>query len=236
MADHLSRLLISVRHDGEVEDAIGGGADILDVKEPARGPLGPASAQTIRAVVARAQGRRPISVAAGEYDQPSITAGVELTYIKVGLAGAGPHWPGQLARHLRIYGTQRFVAVAYADHQRAAAPAVHEVLAWAQHHRAAGFLIDTAVKDGLDLFRWLEHAQLTDLIGQAHRSGLKIGLAGSLDGPSFARAVALGPDVVGVRGAACTGRRRGGQVDRHRVARLASIIAARGAVVASSEG
>src|SRR5437667_201273 len=48
---------------------------------------------------------------------------------------------------------------------------------------------------------------------------VKVALAGGLSGPEFARARALGADVVGVRGAACVGGRMG-RVSRARVAAL----------------
>ena len=44
----MTGLLVSVRNALEAEFAARGGANIIDVKEPARGPLGCADAQTLR--------------------------------------------------------------------------------------------------------------------------------------------------------------------------------------------
>src|SRR5437762_2651020 len=83
---------------------------------------------------------------------------------------------------------------------------------------AAGVLLDTANKDA-PLFTIESPATLAAWIAGAHAVGLFAALAGGLSGPEFARARALGADVVGVRGAACVGGRMG-RVSRARVAAL----------------
>src|SRR5205809_494597 len=83
---------------------------------------------------------------------------------------------------------------------------------------AAGVLLDAAKKDA-PLFTIESPATLAAWIAGAHAAGLFAALAGGLSGPEFARARALGADVVGVRGAACVGGRMG-RVSRARVAAL----------------
>src|SRR5256885_16611977 len=51
-------LLVSVRSAGEAEAAIAGGADLIDVKEPAYGSLGRAKDETIAAGGGRVARRR----------------------------------------------------------------------------------------------------------------------------------------------------------------------------------
>src|SRR4051812_49007094 len=68
------KLLVSVRNVSEAQAAVGGGCDLLDVKEPARGPLGMADRRVIAEVAqfaAGAQTDRPLecSVALGEVDE-----------------------------------------------------------------------------------------------------------------------------------------------------------------------
>lgn len=60
------RLLVSVRTAEEAIDAVNGGADIVDVKEPSEGPLGFAGLDAIDAVVRAVEGRCPVSAALGE--------------------------------------------------------------------------------------------------------------------------------------------------------------------------
>src|SRR5437763_1899892 len=76
-------LQVSVRSAAEAESALAGGADLIDVKEPSRGPLGAADAAVIRDVITAVAGRRPVSAAlAGSLDEPAIRR----------LAPLGPDW------------------------------------------------------------------------------------------------------------------------------------------------
>ena len=50
-AGRTPQLLVSVRDLGEAAAALAGGADLIDVKEPIRGPLGRADEATIRGIV-----------------------------------------------------------------------------------------------------------------------------------------------------------------------------------------
>lgn len=62
----MTQLLVSVRSAAEAEAALAGGAGLIDVKEPAAGPLGRADDETIAAVLEAVAGRRPVSAAWGE--------------------------------------------------------------------------------------------------------------------------------------------------------------------------
>lgn len=240
----MTRLLVSVRDASEVDAALAGGADIIDVKDPSRGPMGMADAAVIESVCAACAGKVPVSVALGELleQQPGAKPGAYTapdsrpTHVKLALAGAldvETDWRILLDRALT--GTPQPIAVAYADHHRVRAPRPDDVLAWVLSKPfAAGLLIDTAVKDGADLFDWMTDGELVALIGRARQSGRLIALAGSLRGLSFAKAAALGSDILGVRGAACDTGGRLGRVTAENVATLADIIAARSATPALS--
>jgi uncharacterized protein (UPF0264 family) len=54
------RLLVSVRDAAEAVEALAGGADWIDLKEPQRGPLGAVDAVTARDVVHVVAGRVPV--------------------------------------------------------------------------------------------------------------------------------------------------------------------------------
>ena len=56
------KLLISVRDAGEALDALAGGADIIDAKEPALGPLAPVSAAALQSISAALPPATPLSV------------------------------------------------------------------------------------------------------------------------------------------------------------------------------
>src|SRR5436305_1117778 len=91
-------LLVSVRSAKEAGAALEGGADLIDVKEPAHGSLGRAGDETIRAVIERVAGKRPITAAMGELvEGAQVLFDTRLRYVKWGLAGSqsspGPAWP-----------------------------------------------------------------------------------------------------------------------------------------------
>src|SRR5437867_1331389 len=84
----MTQLLISVRSVAEAEAAIAGGAEIIDIKEPARGSLGRADDAVVRAIVEHVAGRQPISMALGELlDDPGWPDELFTGLVKIGLAG-----------------------------------------------------------------------------------------------------------------------------------------------------
>src|SRR6185295_18653474 len=91
-------LLVSVRNAAEALTALAGGADVIDVKEPTRGSLGPAGADAIASVVRAVDARSLVSAAYGElidvidssngHEKMQLPTGVSL--FKIGLAGCAP--------------------------------------------------------------------------------------------------------------------------------------------------
>ncbi|HEY6223210.1 MAG TPA: (5-formylfuran-3-yl)methyl phosphate synthase, partial [Gemmatimonadales bacterium] len=60
------RLLVSVADDDEARTALAAGADIIDAKNPRRGPLGAVTARTLAAIVGAVRPHRPVSAALGD--------------------------------------------------------------------------------------------------------------------------------------------------------------------------
>ncbi len=206
-----TRLLVSVRSAEEARAAIAGGADIIDVKEPMRGSLGAASAATVREVVRAVSGRCAVSVALGELrEAPDVSWIPEgVSWAKVGLRESSPDWRDQLSALFTSVGVAP-IAAAYARfHGDDPWPSVQDVLDWAVARPAAGILIDTCVKDGRSLRDSPDASGLPAIVDRAHRHGLLVALAGSLDVRALPWAMALRPDVIAVRGAACEGGRLG---------------------------
>ena len=219
------RLLVSVRDPSEARAAVRGGADIIDIKEPKRGPLGRADYEVMAAIVAQCGGDAAlISAALGEIADPLQEAPPgSIGYGKIGLAQAPGCWWTLLEQRFAQLGVAYPVAVAYADHMRAGAPPIEEVLDWAVDHRAAGILIDTAVKDAAGLFDHTDAAELERFIARARCCSVLIALAGSLAGSSLQRAIALGPDIVALRGAACSNGDRRQSIQTRRVRQLVQL-------------
>jgi (5-formylfuran-3-yl)methyl phosphate synthase len=224
-------LLVSVRSAAEAEAALEGGAAVIDVKEPANGPLGRAGDETIAAVVRRVAGRRPVSAALGELlRQPAPYAGGGLSYMKWGLAGCGgKDWQGALGAAIRRAGRQvpgcRVVPVAYADWQRAGAPPVDEVVAFVRRRPGSVLLLDTCEKEpGRTLLDSLPVSEVARLVGSCRAAGVRVALAGSLGPEQIRDLLPLRPDWFAVRGAACAGSDRRQAVSAGRVRALVGLL------------
>jgi uncharacterized protein (UPF0264 family) len=230
------QLLVSVRDSGEVEAALEGGADIIDAKEPARGALGPVALDRLRAIDDRVPDDVPLSVALGDATfEAEVAAGIAIlplrrrsapVYLKLGLPPAAD---GRVKRLLTAAieaaeshpASPRLIAVEYADSgSRRLSPS--DIVEAAAEAGAAGLLVDTITKDGRSLFAWWTEPRLGAWIDRARGKGLSVALAGSLGVAELSQVAGLGPDIVGVRGAACLGGRTGAvQADRVRVLRAA---------------
>ncbi len=230
-----SRLLVSIRSAEEVEAALAGGADLIDVKEPRHGSLGRADEATLTAVVHAVAGRRPVSAALGELRQamvqplPAVVA--QLAYVKWGLAGyRGKElaWRMEwsvLGDRLRQASPEcRPVAVAYADCRRAAAPEPEAVADHACRERAGALLLDTWLKDGTTLLDWLDLPRISRLVSQCRAAGIPMALAGSLGRTQMQTLLPAAPDWFAVRGAVCQGNQRLAPVDAARVRELVELL------------
>ncbi|MGH7527643.1 MAG: (5-formylfuran-3-yl)methyl phosphate synthase, partial [Gemmatimonadales bacterium] len=234
------RLLVSVRSAAEVAAALAGGADIIDAKEPARGALGAVDPAVLGRIAAEVPGAVPLSIALGdlrtvrEVEGAIAGAGVRRreggVYLKIGFAGVRSEIriaeliAAAVALTRARPGRPAVVAVAYADDARADALSPATIAGIAAAVGAAGVLLDTYRKDEGDLFSWTSPAALRRWTADARGHGLLAATAGSLGLESVAAAMAAGPDIIGVRGAACEGGREG-VVDAERVRALRAIIA-----------
>jgi (5-formylfuran-3-yl)methyl phosphate synthase len=216
----MPRLLVSVRNPTEALAAHAGGADLIDVKEPAHGPLGRADHPVIESIIA-VVGRAPISAACGELNLDPVLLPAGLTFAKFGLAGwKNRDWVAALER---VRGTLPpgcgLVAVAYADWRSCNAPPPDEIAEAAIAHGYAAFLIDTHDKDGRTLLHHFSVAEINALTDRCRSADVPVALAGSLGLAEIDRLHEVNPDWFAVRGAACEGG-RGGTISSRRVRQL----------------
>lgn len=227
------QLLISVTDVVEAQAALSGCADIIDVKNPAEGALGAASVLALRDLCGLLPPDRPSSAALGDSNTPAgalalaayAAAQLRVSYVKVGLGQIEPEAAVSLLQTvqsaIRLANPAcRLVAVAYADGYLIDAlpwQQLPEIVAAAQ---VWGCMIDTAVKDGRNLFDHCSETELEGWLANCHQAGLGTALAGSLGLAQLPVVRRLQPDVVGFRGAACRGDRTQGRVEATLVAQL----------------
>jgi uncharacterized protein (UPF0264 family) len=232
----MTALLVSVRSASEAESALTGGAALIDVKEPSRGPLGRADDAVIADVARAVAGRAPVSVALGELiERPGAALPSSLgsaAYVKCGLAGcAGEEtssWPDALAALAYAVWTAnprcRVAVVAYSDWRRARAPTPDAVWAFVGRRPGWGFVLDTWGKDGLTLLDWVSRVEIDHFCRACRDAGVTIALAGSLTRSLIQTLRPTAPDWFAVRGAACAGLQRTAAVDVEKVRGLVEVL------------
>ena len=247
------KLLVSVQNESEALEAIAGGADIIDVKDPFAGSLGrPTICKATE--VSRVVGQKvPWTMAIGELEnfssrdliqytsilqrsliEPSLKESHELRTvspmaIKIGLAQMKyQKWEERLGEIEAL--VSRFVLcvpVAYADAKEVLAPDPEDVFAQAARTGNSLVLVDTCRKDSGGLFEIIEETVIRRWCRCVQAAGMQIAIAGKLTLADIHRAVELGPDVVAVRSGVCIGGRLG-RVSVDRVAEAKSLCGTQG--------
>ncbi len=222
----MTLFLASVRDPGEAETAIGAGADIVDLKDPGAGALGALAHEAIEACVRATGGRLPVSATIGDrpLEGERIRAAVLATaargvdYVKLGL------FPGADAERCLeglapLTPEVRLILVLFAD-----ALPEFDAVGLAARIGAVGIMLDTLGKTGVSLPDLVSPKNLAALIASARARGLMIGFAGSLRASHVPGLLALGPDIIGFRGALCRDGKRGQKLDPARLARIRALI------------
>ena len=225
--------------EAEALEAVAGGADIIDVKNPKEGALGASFPWVIRQIREVTPKQLEVSCTLG--DLPNLPGSVALAalgaaatgvnYIKCSLYGLKTQEEAVCLMRGVVKAVRDFnysiqiVVTGFADADRVGS--VNPMLIPQITHEAGAdiAMLDTAVKDGKTLLNHLKPDQLKMFVGDAHRYGLKAALAGSLKKEDLPTLCSLGVDIIGVRGAACTGGDRvNGCVTKEKVAEIVQIV------------
>jgi hypothetical protein len=213
------KVLISPKDEFEAREAVNGGADIIDVKNPAEGSLGanfPLVIKQIREIVPDS-----IDISATIGDFPHLPGSASLAalgaavsganYVKVGLKGSKTRDDAiflmeNVTRTVKEYDPLKKVVLAgYADFQRAL---TLDPLSLPEIAHRAGcdvVMVDTFVKDGQSLFNFMDESACARFVSEGHRRKLHVALAGSIKLGEISAIKHTGADIVGIRGAACSG-------------------------------
>ena len=212
----MTKLLVSVRNADEALDALAGGADLIDIKEPNNGSLGAADAKIWEEISRRIGSRKPLSIALGEltdiYDKPLPSNPDGIAYAKIGLAGCASirEWRELWKRSFdQLRGDVQRVAVVYADWLAASAPEPLDIIGNAEFSNCSVLLVDTFAKSNGTLISTLGKEKLLEITASARARGLTIVLGGSITTSILPLVLEAEPDYVAVRGAVCRGPREG---------------------------
>lgn len=217
------KFLASVRDEDEAQLAAAHGADIVDCKEPLNGALGALPVERVAAIRAALPARIPVSATVGDLPcrpGPLVEAvrrmsstGVDI--VKIGIFPNGDACAAVAALgELDVAGCG-LVAVLFAD-----LGVDRDLIAAIGAAGFAGVMLDTARKDGGRLTAHMSAQELHEFMSHARRAKLFAGLAGSLREEDIAGLRALGPDVLGFRGALCDRHVRSGGLNAGAIRRI----------------
>ncbi len=227
-------VLVSPASEDEAVESLLGGADIVDVKNPAEGSLGANYPWVIKRIAGMVKEKgRSVSATIGDMEFKPGTASLAAyaaascgaDYVKVGLYGVrngiqAVKMMKAVVKAVEDFDTQ-VVAAAYADFRKIGSISPLE-LAEVAADVAHGIMIDTAIKDGSHLFDHMNTEELKTFVELAHSSGCFCALAGSLRFDDIPFLKEMGADIIGVRTAVCENGRNS-KIKRELVARLVEV-------------
>ena len=231
------KVLISIRSLEELVPASNGGANIIDLKNPNEGSLGAPFPWLIKKI--RNFGNNfALSVAIG--DMPNLPGTAALAssgaaacgadIVKVGLYGPRSFNEGvKLLKSVvkaakDINQKTLVVGAGYADFKSFNGINSMDIPSICKSAGADIAMLDTYSKNGQKLFNFTDSEKLTKFVNKAHENNLLAALAGSLELKDIKKINDLGADIIGFRGAACSGSdRKNGAVEINRVRKILEI-------------
>ncbi len=227
------KLLISPINVKEATAAVLGGADIIDVKNPAEGSLGANFPWVIREIKNAIPQEIEISATLGDLDYKPGTASIAafglanlgVDYIKAGFFGVKNKEQGEDMAEKILQAVEGFdvkvVLSGYADYDKIGSISPFLLPGIAADSGADVVMIDTATKDGRTLFDYMGADDLSRFVNKSHDLNLTVALAGSIKLDDIKTIGEINPDIVGVRGLVCSGGdRKKGEIVEGKVKEL----------------
>lgn len=208
-------LMVSVQDLYEAKQALKGGADIVDVKNLQEALVGSAHPNVVKQVRDAVPSAHHASVTLGVVPNQIGTvamavyaAGViDATSVKVGFMVSEYDLALEtlIASKEALQGTNtKLIGSLFADntlHNGGLDPDL--MLKLAKESQCDGFLIDTLVKDGRNLFDFIPEERLKEMVMEGKELGMSTALSGHLKMADLDELARVNPDIVGVRGAVC---------------------------------
>ena len=232
------QVLISPVSLEEAASILDTGVDIIDVKNVNEGSLGAQFPWQTCAVVELTRPRGvKTSATLGDLPYKPGTAALAaygaaqcgVTYIKAGLHGLNTYDQARemmeaVRRAVRMVSEDAdVVAAGYADYRRFNGLHPLDLVRAARDAQCNVVMVDTAMKDGKNLFDAMSLEEIHEFIRQGQEAGMKVALAGSLKAEHAAILLELNPDIIGVRGAVCEGKDRKTRISPEKTRRFIPI-------------
>ncbi len=213
----MMKLLVSPKDKEEALEAIGGGADIIDVKNPAEGSLGANFPWVISGSRDLLPEGAELSATVGDFPNLPGTASLAVlgvaslgvNYVKIGLYGVSSiddsvKLASSAVRAVKdTYPETKVVIAGYADYKRINSVSAESIPSIAGESHADIAMLDTAVKDGTNLFSFMNISELEKFVHNAHDFNIMAAFGGSLAKEHILPLFNMGLDIVGIRGAVC---------------------------------
>jgi uncharacterized protein (UPF0264 family)/dihydrodipicolinate synthase/N-acetylneuraminate lyase len=207
-------LMVSTQNLAEAEEALRGGADIIDVKNLQEAMVGSGNPMLVREIRARIPAEKHVSATLGVVpNQPGTvamavyaTAQLNATSVKVGFVRAEYDMAVEVLRECRqaLEGSEtKLIGSLFADNHLYDGLDARLVVNLCRDGMCDGLLIDTLTKDGRNLFDFMTEAELREVVIQGKMAGMSTALSGHLRLQDLDELARINPDIVGVRGAVC---------------------------------
>lgn len=208
-------LMVSVQNREEALQALKGGADIVDVKNLQEALVGSAHPHVVRDVRNAIPMDRHASVTLGVVPNQIgtvamavYTAGtLKATSVKVGFQKTEYAVAAETLHACRevLDGFDtKLIGCIFADNDLYGGLEPHNMNKLAKETRCDGWLLDTLTKDGRNLFDFIREDELKEMVLEGKEAGMSTALSGHLSVKDLDELARINPDIVGVRGAACT--------------------------------
>ena len=223
----MTGMLASVTNIDEALMVLNAGANIVDLKDPAKGALGALDSAQVRKIRTKIGPQPVLSATIGDLPMAPDTilgavnemASTGVDYVKIGFFPGGD-WMGAInALAEPAQAGIRLVAVFFGD--------TEINIEWVAHLANAGFsgaMIDTQDKNSGSLTAVCSKATLESFVNAVQTHQLLCGLAGSLKKNDIPQLLELAPDYLGFRSALCVRNQRTKSLDETEVRAIRMLI------------
>lgn len=208
-------LMVSVQNMAEALEAERGGADVIDVKNLQEALVGSGHPILVKEARDAIPAEKHVSVTLGVVPNQAGTvamavyaaAQLQATSVKVGFMNTDYDEAVQILRDSKtaLHGTEtKLVGSLFADnllYEGGLEPRMMNQLAL--ETGCDGWLIDTLIKDGRNLFDFIPENELREMVLEGKSHGMSTALSGHLRMSDIDELARINPDIVGVRGAVC---------------------------------